>query len=91
MLSGNSPIQQRIQKSDTPSSSHQYKDVVTEVVTRKEKAHVLVVDDVSDNIDIIVNFLKDTYKLKVANNGAKAIKIVESGDPPDLILFENIE
>lgn len=52
-----------------------------------EKQTVLVVDDATENIDVVVGLLKDTYKVKAATNGMKAVKIVES-KPPDLILLD---
>ncbi|MCK5844055.1 MAG: response regulator [Victivallales bacterium] len=52
-----------------------------------EKQTVLVVDDATENIDVIVGLLKDNYKVKAAVNGMKALKIVES-KPPDIILLD---
>ena len=54
----------------------------------KSKATVLVVDDSPLNIDVIVRMLKDSYKIVVANNGAKALKIAEKSPKPDLILLD---
>jgi putative two-component system response regulator len=53
-----------------------------------QKPTVLVVDDTSDNLSLMSGLLKDLYKVKVANNGEKAIKIVQSDHPPDLILLD---
>ena len=47
---------------------------------------ILVVDDTPENIDVLSEILSDEYRVKVANNGEKALKIVYSDDPPDLIL-----
>jgi signal transduction histidine kinase len=49
---------------------------------------VLVVDDVSENIDILFALLKDSYKVKAAVNGPKAIQIANSNEPPDIILLD---
>jgi putative two-component system response regulator len=49
---------------------------------------VLVVDDTPDNITLISSLLKDLYKVKIANNGEKALKIAASDSPPDLILLD---
>lgn len=49
---------------------------------------ILVVDDSPENIDVIVGLLKPYYKVKAATNGPKAIKMVESDTPPDLILLD---
>ena len=53
-----------------------------------EKATVLVVDDTPDNLSLMSGLLKDEYKVKVANNGEKALKIAQSDNPPDLILLD---
>jgi len=53
-----------------------------------EKATVLVVDDTPDNLSLMSGLLKDDYKVKVANNGDKALKIAQSENPPDLILLD---
>lgn len=53
-----------------------------------EKPTVLVVDDTSDNLSLMSELLKDLYRIKVANNGEKAIKIVRGDSPPDLILLD---
>jgi putative two-component system response regulator len=53
-----------------------------------EKATVLVVDDTPDNLSLMSGLLKDDYKVKVANNGEKALKIAQSENPPDLILLD---
>jgi putative two-component system response regulator len=53
-----------------------------------EKPTVLVVDDTPDNLSLMSNLLKDDYKVKVAINGEKALKIAASGAPPDLILLD---
>ena len=52
-----------------------------------EKQTVLVVDDATENIDVIVGLLKDQYRVKAAINGIKALKIVDK-NPPDLILLD---
>ncbi|WP_031480436.1 HD-GYP domain-containing protein [Maridesulfovibrio frigidus] len=49
---------------------------------------VLVVDDIVTNIEILLEILKDEYKVKVALNGADALGIVESPDPPDIVLMD---
>jgi putative two-component system response regulator len=53
-----------------------------------EKPTVLVVDDTPDNLTLMSALLKDTYRVKVANRGDKAIKIASSDNPPDLILLD---
>ena len=53
-----------------------------------EKPTVLVVDDTPDNLTLMSALLRDTYRVKVANRGDKAIKIAQSAQPPDLILLD---
>jgi len=53
-----------------------------------QQATVLVVDDTPDNLSLMSALLKDLYKVKVANNGEKALKIAASDNPPDLILLD---
>ena len=53
-----------------------------------EKATILIVDDTPDNLSLIAGLLKDTYKVKVAIEGERALKIAQSDSPPDLILLD---
>jgi putative two-component system response regulator len=53
-----------------------------------QKPTVLVVDDTPHNLSLMSGLLKELYKIKVANNGEKAIRIVQSDSPPDLILLD---
>ncbi len=49
---------------------------------------VLVVDDTPDNLMLLSNLLKDEYRVRLAQNGAKALEICTSDDPPDLVLMD---
>lgn len=60
---------------------------MTQAFDSAEKATVLVVDDTPDNLTLIAGLLKDKYRLKVANSGAKALSIARSSKP-DLILLD---
>lgn len=53
-----------------------------------EKKVVLLVDDEPANIQVVNSILKDTYKIRVATNGAKALELVNVVPPPDLILLD---
>jgi len=53
-----------------------------------ERATILVVDDTPDNLTVMSELLKDTYKVKLANNGEKALKYVQGDTKPDLILLD---
>ncbi len=52
------------------------------------RATVLIVDDSTDNIVLLSELLKDKYKLKIANNGEKALQIASAESKPDLILLD---
>ena len=53
-----------------------------------DRETILLVDDTPDNIIILNELLKDSYKTKIATNGEKALKIAFSDTPPDLILLD---
>lgn len=52
-----------------------------------DKQTVLVVDDTPENIDVLVGVLSEKYRVKVAQNGEKALKVVSKA-LPDLILLD---
>ena len=52
------------------------------------KQCILVVDDSPENIDLLSEVLRDDYRIRVATSGEKALKIVYSDEPPDLILLD---
>jgi len=49
---------------------------------------VLVVDDTPTNTAVISGVLKDSFRIKVATNGKKALTIARASDKPDLILLD---
>lgn len=51
------------------------------------KKRILVVDDTPANVKVLNNFLRDTYRISVAMNGADALEYVRR-EPPDLILLD---
>jgi phosphoserine phosphatase RsbU/P len=51
------------------------------------ESRILIVDDAKTNIDILVQALRDEYKLSVAVDGAAALRSVEKS-PPDLVLLD---
>ncbi|MBB5193220.1 putative two-component system response regulator [Silvimonas terrae] len=52
-------------------------------------ATILIVDDTPENLVLMSNLLRDTYHLKVANSGAKALALVRGSTTlPDLILLD---
>ena len=52
-----------------------------------ERPTVLVVDDTPANLSLLSNLLKDHYRIKVANNGPKALALAVAA-PPDLVLLD---
>jgi sigma-B regulation protein RsbU (phosphoserine phosphatase) len=51
------------------------------------ESRLLIVDDVKANIDVLVQALRDEYKLSVALNGEAALRSAEKA-PPDLVLLD---
>ncbi len=47
-----------------------------------------MVDDTVENIDLLTEVLGEAYRVRVATDGEKAIRIVYSDDPPDIILLD---
>jgi len=52
------------------------------------RATILVVDDTADNLTLMGGLLDDLYKVKLANNGQRALKIAAADRAPDLILLD---
>lgn len=48
---------------------------------------VLLVDDTKANIDVLVETLREDYKLSIATDGERALRSVEKS-PPDIILLD---
>ena len=51
------------------------------------ESRILIVDDAKTNVDILVDALRDEYKLSVALDGAAALRSIEK-NPPDLVLLD---
>lgn len=49
---------------------------------------VLVVDDTPDNLLLMTDLLKDRYRVRAANSGEKALRILQADPLPDLILLD---
>lgn len=52
------------------------------------KPIILVVDDTPANIDVITGLLNGDYRVLAATDGEKALKLVDTGNVPDLILLD---
>ncbi|MCB1777197.1 MAG: two-component system response regulator [Candidatus Competibacteraceae bacterium] len=53
-----------------------------------ERQTLLIVDDTPDNITLLSGLLKNRYRIKVATEGERALKIAAVDPPPDLILLD---
>ena len=49
---------------------------------------VLIVDDMAANIAILSDLLQNSYKIKIAKSGQRALEIAKSKEKPDLILLD---
>lgn len=49
---------------------------------------VLVVDDAPENLQILSALLKGSYRVKVANSGERALRLLADGALPDLVLLD---
>src|SRR5215467_11848826 len=53
-----------------------------------KKKTILLVDDAPSNIQVANSILKDTYKIRIATSGAKALELANAMPVPDLILLD---
>ena len=60
---------------------------MADLVKDPSESRILIVDDTKSNVDILVEALRDDYKLSVALNGESALQSVERS-PPDLVLLD---
>ena len=56
-------------------------------MNEKERPTILVVDDTPSNLALITKLLTDQYRVRVANNGERALELAVVS-PPDLILLD---
>ncbi|MBF0302642.1 MAG: PleD family two-component system response regulator [Desulfamplus sp.] len=54
------------------------------------KSSILIVDDEPYNLKILNELLRTDYSIRVATNGERALEIVMSDNPPDLVLLDVI-
>jgi response regulator RpfG family c-di-GMP phosphodiesterase len=52
------------------------------------RSTILIVDDLTENIKILLFMLKDTYELLSATSGRQALTLIASDRKPDLILLD---
>ncbi|WP_068829745.1 HD domain-containing phosphohydrolase [Pseudomonas sp. BMS12] len=58
-----------------------------EMLDRPDQPLILLVDDTPENLTLMSELLLDSYRVKVASNGAKALRIAAESQP-DLILLD---
>jgi len=72
--------------SDTDPSQSSSKSVGLKVESKRST--ILVVDDTSDNVELMFQLFKDTYRVRISLSGERALDICTSDDPPDLVLLD---
>jgi len=53
-----------------------------------QRRTVLVVDDTPENLSVMSGLLRDTYKVRIAPDGERALAIARGDEKPDLILLD---
>ncbi len=53
-----------------------------------DKPRVLIVDDVSENLHVMMNILRDRYAILAATGGEKALELAGRKPHPDLVLLD---
>lgn len=73
-----------------PNRGQTTKLVTESFIEEKEKTLplILIVDDVPDNLMLMSHIFKETYRVRLAQNGAKAVAFCQSDEPPDLVLLD---
>ena len=61
---------------------------MTNALDFTHKPTILVVDDTPENLALMNSLLRGDYRVKVANNGKRALQIAMADDPPELILLD---
>ncbi len=56
--------------------------------SESNKPRILIVDDVSENLHVLVNILRDDYLISPANSGEKALELAAHTPSFDLILLD---
>lgn len=57
-------------------------------MTTNEKSRVLIVDDTVENIQVLMETLKDEHAILAAKDGEKALRLAQSEPTPDIILLD---
>ena len=56
--------------------------------TAKQRPHILIVDDVHENLHALMNILRDDYAIAAATSGEKALQLARREPQPELILLD---
>ncbi|MBF0425988.1 MAG: diguanylate cyclase [Magnetococcales bacterium] len=54
----------------------------------QQQEKILIVDDELFNIDTLIGLLRSEYKIMIAKNGEQALRAIQPGSVPDLILLD---
>jgi putative two-component system response regulator len=57
-------------------------------MNRSQLPTILIVDDTPQNLELMTALLQRDYRLMVANGGARALTLLQSGRLPDLVLLD---
>ncbi len=89
MLSGEAPTRKLPRQTDFRNEPPALEITADLEARMTKRANILVVDDVPANIDVLVGFLQDDYKVRAVTSGAAALKSMAAGtNLPDLILLD---
>ncbi|MDH0897055.1 MULTISPECIES: HD domain-containing phosphohydrolase [unclassified Pseudomonas] len=61
---------------------------MADMLDRPDQPVLLLVDDTPENLMLMSELLADSYRVKVADSGAMALRIAAASPPPDLILLD---
>jgi two-component system, sensor histidine kinase and response regulator len=53
-----------------------------------KKSTILIVDDMTENLDFLYEILNKDFEIQVATNGKRALELLKDNEPPDLILLD---
>jgi CheY-like chemotaxis protein len=70
------------------STAQQVTSVSKAESAARQKPTILVVDDAPENLRLIAHLFEDQYRVRVADNGKKALAICTADVPPDLVLLD---
>jgi len=77
-------------QSSSPAAVASRRDAVRQPHLAEEttQATLLLVDDTADNLHLLAEIFKGSYRIRAAHHGQKALDICFSDNPPDLVLLD---